>query len=89
MLFLLDMRVHLATKFFNQFGYLDQLGISITPLCRDFRCHLSQSGKFLTNAMVMNADDVLDQATERYIERIECQTTRFSSTSASASFSRT
>ena len=86
LLFLLDMRVHFATKFFNQFGYLQQLRISIIPLCRDFRCHLSQSRKFLTDAMVMSADDVLDQATKRYIERIECQTTRFFNLSVSKLF---
>ena len=73
LLFLLDMRIHLAAKFFNQFGDLQQLGISVAPLRHDLTCHLSQRRKFLANPMVMNADDVLDQATKRYIERIECQ----------------
>ncbi len=31
----------------------------------------------MTNAVVMNADDVLDQSTERCIQRIACQATTF------------
>ena len=45
LLFLLDMRIHFAAKFFDQFGNLDQFGISIAPLCRDLRCHLSRASE--------------------------------------------
>ena len=62
LLFLLNMRIHLATKLLNQLGDLCQFGRSIASLRRHLRSHLRESWKLLTNAMVMNADDVLNQA---------------------------
>ncbi len=72
--FFVNVRVHLATKFLNQLGDVCQFGRSIASVSRDLRGHFSESRKLLANAVVMNADDVLNQAAQRQILWIRAHT---------------
>ena len=60
LLFLLNMRIHLATELLNQLGDLREFGRTFAPCRGQLQSHLGESRKLLTNTMVMNANDVLN-----------------------------
>src|SRR3974377_330224 len=70
LLFLLDMRMHLAVKFLSQLGDSCQLGRLIDAFCRCLRSHFSEPWKLLADRVMMDAYDVLNQAAQRQIRWI-------------------
>src|SRR5258708_9820144 len=75
LLFLLNMRIHFTMKLLSQLGDFFQFSRPITALRRDLGSHVDQSWKLLTNTMVMNADDVLNQAPEGQSLRVQSRAT--------------